>query len=629
MQWWAVGVTTLLVGAWFWLPGCAVLAAAGVRGLRLAALAPLITIGILAPAATVVSQFDLGWGVVPAALTVGVAVVAFSRRRGSSEVSARPARRAGMGLGIAVVVAAAAQLVPIAIGMGRPGRLLTAEDALTHLSGMAYVGRTGNASAFTFRWLEPLGDQPFGFYPTGWHAVAGLVPTWPDASTAFNVAVVVPIALAWTLGVAALTQALLPARPRAAVWAALLSATGIGTPLLLTLRPEGMIPNAYALALVPALLVLHTQVRSGRAAALVAIGWVGLAMVHPNAALTAALLLIPLAAARARPAVARMWAGRRARTVASIAGGLAVLIAAYALAGPLPMTVWRAVLAAREDDSTSLLDATLALVSGNATGMGGAAGALVVVAGLAGGVLARRLKAGWWVWSAVLLAAFYLAAASDVPILSELDRPWYGEPRRFAPALALTLVPLAALALDTIPRRLVRSGRLRTSLPPQRVAAVIAGAVVVASTIGGAAGLWSLAQFTWVGTADEPVVADDDELAMMHRLGGELGAGRVVGSPYSGVAHLYAVAGVDAVPRSTFVHADDDLTRALARLDVLDEDPTVCATLRGYDIRYIYADTAPWTGGGEALSVTSVSERVARLVDSGGTARVYELTGCD
>ena len=493
---------------------------------------------------------------------------------------------------------------------------------------MAYVRAGGDASALTFRLLEPMGDQPFGYYPAGWHAVAGLVPAWPDASVAFNATALVPVALAWTLGLAAATRALLPGRPRAAGWAALLSASGVAMPVLLMLRPEGMVPNALATALLPALVAAHVDAHVIRAlprALLLAACWSGLAALHPNAALLGLLVLgpwwLPRLVRSARQALARP----HGRVVLALGAGVTALLAA----GAARSSVWEGIRGAQENEVVPIPEALLGLVSGNTTGMGLAGGFLVVALAILGGLLVRRLRARWWAVSALLVAGFHLAASSSVPVLTDLDIPWYSEPRRYAPALALGLVPLAALSLDVLPRWVVRRERLWPGIPAGRVSGALAALVVVTSAAVGGIGLAQLARESWVGGVDAPVVADDAELAMLARLPDELGPGRVLGSPFSGAAHLYALAGVDVIPRSTFAQPlDAELAATLERLRTFAPGAAECAVLEAWGVRYLYVDPLPWTGAPGAPRLREVAPDAHRLVDQGGTAAVYEVVAC-
>lgn len=621
MQWVSAGLVAVVAVGWFWGPGYLVLTAAGVRGLYRSALAPLVTVTVLGIGATVVGLLGVRWHPLVALGATALATAAAALAPGPA--GRRPGRRAAPSrrhLPTAVAFGTAVQVLAVALGMGSPGRVLTAHDAITHLSGLAWV-RDGHASALDFQTLEPL-RQGMGYYPSGWHAVAGLVPAWPDPLVAFNMAVIVPTALTWTIGLAAVTRALLPARPRCTVWAALLAPSGIAAPLLLSLRPEGMVPNSLATALLPA--AIAAAVARDLPRTLWPLAFVGLALVHPNSVLTAVVLLLPWLAPRTGRLLRRRLSTRGGR----VAAAATLLGTAVAGAASTTLGAWQAVLAVPDGGAAAPGTQALALLSGNATGLGHGGGAPVVLLAVAGALVVRRLPARWWAWSALGIALLYLAGSSAIPVLRELDRPWYGEAARFAPAIALTLVPLAALALDTLPRWAVHTGRLRTSLAPATVTRVVFTVTAVPSLIVGATGLGTLARATWVGTPDQPALADDAEIAMIERLRTRLPDGAVLGSPFAGAAHLYPMIGVPAVPRSSLVdELPAELSYAVDHLSDLRDDPRVCAALRSAGIRYLYVDPAPWNAQPGLPNLVEPPDGT-RLVDSGGSAAVHEVIGC-
>lgn len=624
----AVGATVVVVVT-FWAPGFLVLTAARIHGIDRIGLAPLITIGVLAPTALLTDVTPIRWCLATAAAaTVITALAAWLLSRGAALGARTSADRPGLIIG-AVALGAMAQLIPIALGMGQPGRLLTAHDAVTHANAVAWMSRSGRASSFAFWDMEPEPGGPTGFYAAGWHAVAALIPGWPDAATTFNLAALVPTALTWTLGLTLLTRALVPARSRVWIWAALLSAAGIAMPVLIVMRPEGMIPNAFALAMIPGFVAGHVRPPGGATRVtwlLALLAYAGLALTHPNALLSAGLVLLPWAAPRLRRALP---------TAIRSAGGRVVLFLTLVLIGTVAVLLrgaWANTVAWPAEGPLGPWHALLMLVSGNATGMGAAGGLLVVAAGAAGAVLLWGLGGGrWFVVATALVMVFYLLATSSIPVLTEVDRPWYGEPRRFAPVLAMVVVPLAALALDSVPRWLLTTGRVRTRLPRAAVATGLVVGVIAVSTLAGATGLWALTRYTFVGSgADEPALADDEELAMLHRLGSRLEPGTVLGSAYSGAAHLYALHGQPVVPRAAFdPEPGSDLEYVTGHLDGLGTDLHLCQALERMGVRYLYVDPRPWDVVAGQVDVGSVPAEGVRLVDSGGTAGVYEIAGCD
>lgn len=275
-------------------------------------------------------------------------------------------------------------------------------------------------------------------------------------------------------------------------------------------------------------------------------------------------------------------------------------------------------------------EATTNLLSGNTTGMGWASGLLVTAAAVRGGILAWRLpSARPLVRGALVMLALYLLATSSIPVLTEVDRPWYGEPRRFAPVLAAVMVPLAALAVDSGPRWLVATGRLQTDLSRQAVSRSLIVGLVAVSSVPAAFGAAILAHESFVVTPNRTGVADDDERAMLTRLSGRLDPdGAVLGSAFSGAAHLYALAGARVVLRTALSTDDHDLAYVEEHLPELGGDAELCAAIERLHVRYLYVDPRAWNSLPGHIDLREPPGRGVTLVDAGGEAAIYEITAC-
>ncbi|MBO9556547.1 DUF6541 family protein [Cellulomonas sp.] len=648
MEWWEAALASVLVVVVFWLPGTAVLAAWGWRGtwVSWAALAPATTLGLLGTAAVVLDG-TLPWGPGAACLAVVAVTVpvlaarrlAAHRRsaeryrtgRGLSNGANEPVVPGGRALGTWIAVGVLVQLVAVGVGMGRPGRLATAYDTVVHLNGIAWIRETGSGSSLTFPQVAALPGMPAnGFYGAAWHDAAALLPSWPDAAATFNVATVVPLAAAWTLGVVHLTQAALPHRPRVWSWAAAMTCCGAALPLYLTMRPEGMVPNAMGVALVPTVLAVvagRPSTTTGRRLGVAAVAAAGLAWTHPNALLATALVLAPWTVTTVHRAVRRTWQEPARR--AFVAGGVVLAggVAAAAVAAVARTPLFELVVGWPAEPPVSPLEAVVHLLSADATGMALGCGFVVGAGSVAGGVLAWRVRhSRWLVLAFVTAVAWYLAATSAVPVLTAVDAPWYGEPKRFAPVLAALMIPLAALTVETAWRRLRLVARREGRSPAVATLAVVA--LLAAPALVSTGGLVGLVRSTY-GPDAAGKVADDAELAMLHRLRTELAPDRaVLGSPFSGAADLYALNGQPVVPRTTDVAETPELTYVREHLHVLGKDDRLCRNLAALAVGYLYVDPKPWDQRPDRTDVREAPAQGLRLVDSGGTASVYEITAC-
>ena len=633
MEWLWACVAALTVVAAFWLPGL-LLAWCWRWDITVearVATAPLVTLGFLGVVAVVTQPFARwGVGTAAAAVLLGCAPGLLLRRPWPRLRSDVPTslRRSAVG---ACVVAVGAQLIPMLMAMGRPDAYLTAYDNVTHIVRVALVRTTGQGSSLTMSGLGTFTPSKGGFYGAAWYDAVALVPHLGSPTTVDTMALLLTATVPWVLGLLYLAQVTLPSRPRVWVLSPLLGAAGVGVPVLLSLRPEGMTPNAVGMALLPALCaaVVATWRKRERSAYLpLATGVAGMALTHPNALLTAGVVLLPSGLLVGRTAVLR-FAGPGPRrwlrvglAVVSTLGLVALVVSVVRSPTFQAVTHYPA-------DSLDLSSSVIGLLAGNGTGMGFAAGGGVMVLALLGAALGRSIpRLRWSLWGATIVAVLYLMAISPWPVLQIAAAPWYSEPRRFVIAVPTMLVPAAALCLDSSWRNLrVRLAARRRELRLVRAAVVL---LVAAPALSGAAGLYVLMHATVHGDASEPTaVADDAELALADRLPHELDrAGVVLGSPFSGAAHLVARIGQPVLIPSSIAQPSADLLYAQGHLDAIGVDPAVCAALDRWNVRYLYVDSAPWNTRPDQIDLRSAPANGVRLVDSGGTAAVYEVTGC-
>ena len=632
MEWLLALASGSVVLALFWLPGLAVLAVLRVRGLLLAGTAPLVTVALMGGGGIVADILGVRWGPAVAATLTGVAVVAaylLTRHDDTPLPLAHAAPGPRPWLQVALATGVLAQVVPVLVGMGRPGRLLDAFDAVFHVNVLRYVQESGIASGLTIVG-EDAPSTGSGFYAVGWHAVTALAPAWPEPAVVFNLAVFLPTAVAWTTGVALLARAAFPAQRRVVVWAALLSAAGVTLPQVLAQQKAGLVPNALAVALLPAALsvVIGHQGTSGprwRVLALCCAG--GLAMVHPNALVSAVVVLtVWFLTRRWRALRAAMTPGRLA-AVAGSAVAVGVL-----LAWASTTRLGRSIVGFRGDEPSPALDTVTAVLSGQMGSSAGGGGLLVVAAAAAG---------AWWTWRArearpVLAAGaamltLFVLGRSPVPVLTDLDAAWYHEPKRIAPAAIALMLPFAAVGLDRLGPWLTTPGPLRTALAGTTVSLVVGGLVVAQGLALGAVETAGQARASYAaGRGGEPTFATDAELAMIHRLADRLDPDTaVLGDPHSGSAHLYALIDQRVAVRTSTEHRTPELDYVRAHLGDLGASDALCDALDALDVGYLYVDPVRFRSEDFPYpDLTAPPPAGVRLIDSGGTARVYEITAC-
>ncbi|WP_127841531.1 DUF6541 family protein [Actinomyces wuliandei] len=267
-----------------WVPGWCVSRAAGVRGWSALALAPGVTVALVA-VATVVAQV-LGWrwgtaalpvlGALTAMLTGLMAVLSRVPRAAASQLQdggeagswsrgrSRPramARLHGPVL-LAVLLSAVTWVAAYGWGAVSPRWPAQAFDAVFHLSAVAAVREGGDASLLGG--LEALYQGQSVYYPTPWHAVVCLLPAGPAQAT--NAALLGTGALLWPGSLAGMltgARDLLPGPRPAREWgialAVLLGGGAVAFSVLLT--SLAVWPYALSVVALPGvLLAVHLLV---------------------------------------------------------------------------------------------------------------------------------------------------------------------------------------------------------------------------------------------------------------------------------------------------------------------------------------------------------------------------------
>lgn len=631
MPWIALTAQATVVAVAFWAPGAAVLMLIGARGVRavrgvlLVALAPGVTAGLFGLGAVVVGLAGVPWtGVSAAVALVAACAVAWrwpTRARAtdpsltSGAAVRRLVRRPGAGalvVGGAVTVGALLQLVPLVAGMRSPTSLLDGHDQLFHLTVLQFVRETGLASSF--RLSAVAGDTLDGrFYPGAWHAVAAVVPVVADRGALLTTAAIVPACVAWVAGLAALARTAFLRERAVTVVAPLLAVAGTAPPVLLVLQ-AGIVANAFALALAPGALAWLTCGRAHRRAGLPVSAAIlaGLALAHPGTFVVVLVLALPGWVALLRRGVA----DRRRRLLASAGAVIAVASVATAIALAAPSDYGRY-------GGSTAWSSILGDLGTGAVGLGVSDGTVLVVAAVVGAVLAARAPGSrWLVASGVLVTLGYVVLRLRLEATAQAVAPWYGEPRRIGPVFSALLVVLAALALVRLARTLADRRVLQTTAEPAVVAAALALAVTAVPLVQGVTSMHaqSAAGFGW---RDGSPRLDPEVLALARRTHVD---GRVLGSPATGAAHAYGLAGQDVVLRSPWSEPSADVRTVADGLVHLGSDPEVCAALDRLGVSHLWVDTASRGTAEPVLDV--VPARGVREVDAAGTVRLLQVTGC-
>ncbi len=326
MSWVSAFPDVLVCAGLFFVPGLLVTYLGGLRGITAWAMAPLMTVAVVAAVAVLGGLAGFRFGVWPVA--AGVVVMAglaaglslLLRARGVERPAADP-RPYSLAVVAGAVAAAVIGTVTFVTGVRHPDAISESYDAIFHYNAVRYIEQTGKASPLGIGTL----GQPGGggtFYPDAWHAMAALLGELTGASipVASTVTCLVVAVLVWPLACLLLARHLFGAsggRAAAAVVVTGMLSSLFGAFPWVLIGTWGVLwPNALGLALAPAGVAVGlsiTRVSDGDTFGPVrrwlfgAAGAWAIAIAHPNSALSVAVIcLFPLLVGIA-PYVARQW----------------------------------------------------------------------------------------------------------------------------------------------------------------------------------------------------------------------------------------------------------------------------------------------------------------------------------
>ncbi|MDQ0731624.1 hypothetical protein QFZ57_002418 [Arthrobacter sp. B1I2] len=272
---------------------------------------------------------------------------------------------------------------------------------------------------------------------------------------------------------------------------------------------------------------------------------------------------------------------------------------------------------------------------------------LLSVAGIM--ILINSRSRLWLLGSYFVAAGLFIVVASFPagPVRMFITGVWYNDPPRLASLLPLVTLPLATigavacwdrLAVPTVEKlslRVVQARVGRTTLGGSAstiVAAAVAGALLIVSTqqanlreaVNSAVPSYQL-------TDDSPLISTD-ELTLIDRIDSKVPEDAVIAdNPWNGSALAYAFSG----RRVLQPHMNGDMPPGAKKIiDELNEaaaDPSICSDVKRLKVEYVldfgHREVHGADHGYRGLDHLA-QNGVARLIDSEGEAKLYELTAC-
>ena len=645
----------LTVSALLFVPGLLITAVAGLPLRTAVALAPAVSIGVIAGAGVVAPLVSVPWGTGLVVALTGIMVLATAvarllaaRLRARTASSRPPAQRPALAdvlvytvlLGVSALITAWL----VAREINTPDAISQTFDAVFHLNAVEWVLRTGNASSVTCYLESPQGDV----YPMGWHTLVALAMKLTGSTSiplTTNAAAVAVSALVWPSGCLALTSRLLGRRRLAMVVTALLCSVSSAFPLML-LSFGVLYPNFLAVSLLPGMITGLLDLFPAQdepsappllvPALVLAVG--GLGMAQPNVVVTFLIALSILMAVWVMRTVNGARHGGPARRVRGR------VITCIALA-PVIIGLW-IVLRPPQKASWGPNNVMSAVVGEvvTSTPQGLPIAWIVAIPAIVGAVAAwRRRRLRWLVVFHAVSCALYIISktmpmeGATKDLRYWLVGTWYSDTYRLAGLFPLTATPLAALGACVIADRVAQrcpALRLREAGGGRRRVAY--GALVAALVLFGPAN-WAPSQAIrkletpYIMNAGSPLLTSD-ELALIKRLPRLVGEDEVVAvDPRSGAALAYALAGTDTTVKHMFYHDTEDLETVNSRLRFAATDPRVCDALNNLGVRYVLyfpGKVVSSRGGFEGFTSLSAVDGFAP-VSRQGRAALYRVTACE
>lgn len=646
MSAWAVMVAPLFVaGVIMTVPGYATLRVFGFRGLHAWAFAGPISLTMVGAASILSPLLGLSWTLVGVALvtSVGCAIAAalrFTARSafaiGRIAFDGRGAVAAALAIGGVLV---SAQFVLIVMN---PENISQTFDNIFHLNAAQYILDTGSASPLSVSQLTRTQSTGLTFYPAVWHAAVALVAevTGVTVAVASNAVMIAAGALLWPAGILLLGTTLF-GRARAFVVAVGVFGAAIPAFPILMVDYGVLFPYFLALCALPAALastlailgIVDRRPATGIAPWIVLLAATvpGLLLVHP-AAFVAWLVLSGVAALFAFVRYVRARPSRKALAFASVGivvAGVASILLWRVLRPAIPETLWPPSQTPGQAIGEAL---TLSMERAEIP-------VVVTIAMIVGAViawrrgdLASRLSVTYLV---VLMALFVITTSMQWLWLRKLiTGAWYVNSPRLAAIIPLLAVPIAALAIELLWRRM--SARFPTRLTQGRARPVLlaAGAtalLVLVTQLIAIPRAIERARLMYVPTASSPLLTPD-ERGLIDELPDLIPADAVVtGNPGTGAAMAYALAGVEVLHPSVVIEMTDDIALIDDELNAAKPGSAVCAALQRTGVDYVLdfgtqeinGESHPYPGYQDLNSSSAV-----KLVDRVGDAALYEVVGC-
>lgn len=530
-------------------------------------------------------------------------------------------------------------------------------DNSFHMNAIRWIQEHGDASSLTLGAVAAANQEPT-FYPAGWHDFVYLIysTTGTSIATATIVMILLAAGIIWPCSLVAMCLSIPHLRPLQALAIPALTCGFFAFPGLLLFWGV-LFPNLLGYALLPAFvaLLLHMiQLMARREYSLVLslsltilVGLGGLALVHPNAVVSAAVFAVPMLLGGVVQVLRTRGASRRERLVGT--GVLVALIAGC-------VTIWLSLRPSEEasDLWTAIMSEGeavyqflfLGLENANPLGGNFAPAYLLGFLALWGvGYLLYKRRNLWLIGSWMLVGYMWIIAASvprgDFRLL--MVAPWYTDHFRLAALVVFPAVLLAGIGLGGAVEGLFV--RIMHAIPREKHAkvapAMMGASMVLVLVVAGLssrtpamhdATLQVAERYKVTPTSD---ILNQDEMNVINEIPKIVPKDDViVNNPWDGSAYIYALADRHLTSYHFEFQTSPKYAAILNDLKDARTNPEVCREVNQYKAHwYVHLENQGNFGPAQQKNydgmVAAIDTDVLTPVYSSGPMTLYRISACD
>lgn len=627
--------------------------------------APLLSFGLVGVSAIALGKIGIAWSLLPFVVTAAVlislawALVWLVGRRWPTLTSAEwPGNDVPVAWPVVGAVLGGFLVLHMTEDMVYgPEAFSQSLDNSFHMNAIRWIQEHGDASSLTLGAVSAADQQP-AFYPAGWHDFVSLIysTTGTSIATATIVTVLLAASILWPCSLVALSLSIPKLRRLQALAIPALTCGFAAFPGLL-LRWGVLFPNLLGYALVPsfvALMVCLVQVMvRGEYAALLSlclaalVGVAGLALVHPNAVVSAVVFALPLVLAGVAWVVRSRELASRQKWVRSALLGLVILgcVGAwwFLRPGASASNTWEPMLTEGE-----ALYQFLFLGLENANQLRDTFNPSYLAGFLAlwgAGYLLYKHRNLWLIASWVLIGYLWIVSASvprgEFRLL--MVAPWYTDHFRLAALVVFPSVILAGIGLGGFVEGLLTWVARRAPRPARlKVATVGMGvAMVLVLVVAGLSSRVPSVQETTLAVSQEyrvtptSVVLNQDEMNVINEIPKIVPKGDViVNNPWDGSAYIYALADRHLTGYHFEFETSPKYSAIMHNLKDARTNPEVCREVNKYKAHWYVHLENQLNFGPDAQKnydglVAAIDTDVLTPVYSSGSMTLYRISACD